>query len=171
MARQIVKLENCVDCKNELTKIGKPCKDGKIRCKECIRIMRANESKKETFDRIQNNPNNRKCPFCDIKFSRMRYGLEHLKKEHPDKTEKEFKYWIYTGQGDPIFCACGECDIEIDVNKFWSNPHEPKYMAGHNTKIHNNWGHNPVARENSNKSIRENFASGERSSKSSAYSR
>ena len=46
-------------------------------------------------------------------------------------------------------CGCGDT-----VKNEWSK--------GHYTQVHNNWGHNPKAIENSAKTRREQFKNGER---------
>ena len=104
---------------------------------------------------------NYKCPYCEKKFETYNGLSKHVIKEkkHGNITkEKLLTDFKYNGNRPTCKCGCGEY-TSINPN---NEAHFCEYVYGHGIKVHNNWGHNKKAQENSAETRRRQYESGER---------
>ena len=97
------------------------------------------------------------CKLCNEKFSKDWLLKRHITQNHKQTYEDYFVEFQMNGDKPTCKCGCGE------ITKF--NSVESKfaeYRRGHISRIHNNWGHNKKAIENSSKTRRQQFKDGER---------
>jgi hypothetical protein len=98
-----------------------------------------------------------KCSRCDKTFETYDQLRRHTGRIHKVNST-DFYVEIHLNGVWPT-CKCG-CGNEV----LWS--HQLKgfreFVAGHQSRVHNNWGHNPKAIEASSKTRREQFERGER---------
>lgn len=103
-----------------------------------------------------------KCPYCDKTYRTYNGLCKHVisHKAHGDGIDKNklLADFAYDGVRPKCKCGCGEY-TEID---YVGNAHFREYKQGHISRIHNNWGNNPKAIENSSNARRKQFESGER---------
>ena len=102
------------------------------------------------------------CPYCDRHFETYNGLCKHVfsnKSPHGKITQEklltDFKY-----NGIRPTCKCG-CGVFTEIS-YVGEAHFCDYALGHNSKIRNNWGHNEKAKENSSRTRREQYESGER---------
>lgn len=101
-----------------------------------------------------------KCPYCDRRFDNYNGLTKHIIrfKAHGDiSQEKLLSDYKYNGKR--LLCACG-CGKETEIG-YQGGVHFNELIQGHYSKVHNNWGHNEKALENSAKTRRTRFESGE----------
>ena len=103
------------------------------------------------------------CPYCDRRFETYNGLCKHVfsdKLPHGKITqEKLLTDFKYNGVRPTCKCGCGEyTSIRYDGIGI----HFCDYVLGHSSKIHNNWGHNENAIENSSETRRKQYKSGER---------
>lgn len=102
------------------------------------------------------------CPYCDRRFETYNGLCKHVFNEDKPhgyiSKEKLLADCFYDGVRPKCKCGCGEyTDISYE-----NGAHFREYKLGHNSKIHNNWGHNERAIENSSEKRREQYKLGER---------
>ncbi len=111
----------------------------------------------------QEDKGNFHCPYCERHFKTYNGLCKHVfsnKLPHGEITqEKLLTDYKYGGVRPKCKCGCGEyTNIRYDNG----GAHFCEYIIGHISKIKNNWGHNEKAIENSSKTRREQYKSGER---------
>lgn len=102
-----------------------------------------------------------KCPYCDLWFKNYNGLCKHIfrNKAHGDVSKEQLLTDTkYGGVRPTCKCGCGGYTTIINTN----GVHFADYIQGHWNKIHNNWGHNPVARQNSAETRRRQYAEGTR---------
>lgn len=103
-----------------------------------------------------------KCPYCDEVFKTYKGLCRHIfnKKVHGDTITHEqlLTDYMYNGIRPTCKCGCGEYTTMI----YTGGLHFADYVMGHHNRVHNNWGHNPKAKEHSAETRRKQYASGER---------
>lgn len=103
---------------------------------------------------------NIKCPYCERTFNNYNGLTKHVLrfKSHgeisPEKLLSDYKY-----DGKRPLCICG-CGKETEIG-YQGTIHFNYLIQGHYSKVHNNWGHNEKALENSAETRRNRFKSGE----------
>lgn len=103
---------------------------------------------------------NFKCPYCEKIFSSYNGLTKHVirfKKHGEISREKLLSDYKYNGVRPTCACGCGE---ETKIS-YQDGAHFNELIQGHYSRIHNNWGHNAKALENSAETRRERFKSGE----------
>ena len=101
--------------------------------------------------------NNFKCKWCDKTFDVYNSLSRHAIIMHKKTVGEVFVEVNLEGVWPKCNCGCGE-------NMLWSAKLKQfrRFKAGHQSRIHNNWGHNQKAIENSSNTRRKQFESGER---------
>ena len=110
---------------------------------------------------IETNEKKFKCPYCKQSFKTYNGLCKHVFSHngHPEITKEELLTQVfYNGVRPKCKCGCGEY---TDIS-YSGGIHFNEYVNGHNSRIINNWGHNPIAIKNSAQTRREQYASGER---------
>jgi len=98
-----------------------------------------------------------KCKRCEIEFESYDSLRRHSGKRH--KIHASAFYVEFYLNGVWPNCECG-CDQNTKWNS--ANGSFRRYIAGHQSRVVNNWGHNQKAIENSSNTRRKQFESGER---------
>ena len=104
-----------------------------------------------------------KCPYCGKFFKNYNGLAKHVlkyKAHGDDITQEQLVIDALYGGVRPT-CACG-CGEYTSLRMGDGGPHFNKYVMGHHNRVHNNWGHNPIAIQHSAETRRKQFASGER---------
>ena len=97
-----------------------------------------------------------KCDCCDREFTSLVGLMRHAFKMHQVSSQETYVRVVLGGQIPT--CACG-CD---EIPKYWGTDRGfSEFRPGHQSRVHNNWGHNPQAHENSRKTQLEMYANGE----------
>lgn len=114
------------------------------------------------FTNISVNIGNYKCPYCDKKFETYNGLTKHIirYKEHGNNITREKLLADFKYDGNRPKCKCG-CGEYTDIS-YVGGAHFCNYISGHQSRIHNNWGHNKKAQEHSAKTRREQYNRGER---------
>lgn len=102
-----------------------------------------------------------KCPYCDKYFDTYNGLCKHIFKysAHEGITQEQLLTDVkYGGIRPSCKCGCGGYTTIINTN----GVHFADYIRGHWNRVHNNWGHNLKAQENSAKTRREQYKSGNR---------
>jgi len=97
-----------------------------------------------------------KCIIDGKEFKNGGVLARHLKKEHGLIFNEYYHEHIIKSNEIPK-CKCG-CGQEMK----WKKSSYAEYSKGHYSRVHNNWGHNPKAIENSAETRRQQYANGER---------
>lgn len=98
-----------------------------------------------------------KCTRCEKIFGNyesLRKHVGRIHKIHSTEFRVEFRL---NGVWPVCKCGCGEKVKWSGRRKSFTD-----YCAGHQSRVHNNWGHNPKAIEASAETRRQQYASGER---------
>lgn len=96
------------------------------------------------------------CKRCNKEFDNYDSLRRHSSRIHKIKSSDFYVEFYLNGNHPKCKCGCGE-------QTTWFNGEFREYKKGHIARIHNNWGHNPKAIENSAETRREQFKNGERS--------
>jgi len=93
-----------------------------------------------------------KCPVCNDYTSDKLDSLRiHCQKKHNLPTKKLYTLlFLPEGKEPTCACGCGETTKFLTLQKGFS-----EYILGHASRVHNNWGHNEVARAKSLKKRRD----------------
>jgi very-short-patch-repair endonuclease/uncharacterized Zn-finger protein len=101
-----------------------------------------------------------KCPYCDRTFDSYNGLCKHIiKGKMHGEISKEKLLSDYKYDGKRPICACG-CGNETEIG-YIGGTHFNEMIKGHYSMMHNNWGHNQKAIDNSAKTRRSRFKSGE----------
>lgn len=97
------------------------------------------------------------CTKCDREFNSYESLRKHVGRIHKIHSTNFFVEYHLDGVWPTCGCGCGE-------KVKWSHSLKgfTSYKQGHQSRVHNNWGHNKKAIEASAQTRREQFASGER---------
>jgi hypothetical protein len=101
--------------------------------------------------------NNYDCGQCSKSFKKYSSLSRHMVTTHGVDSVAFFVHFYHNGKWPTCKCGCGKLVS-------W-NAGEKKmrdYVAGHQSRVKNNWGHNPKAAEKSAETRRQQFTSGER---------
>lgn len=112
-------------------------------------------------DDVDNSQFKFKCPYCEEKFETYNGLTKHVFRFSNHKCESKEQLltdFLYNGVRPTCKCGCGGF---TNIN-YYNGAHFNDYIRGHASRIHNNWGNNPKAVENSSKTRREQYQSGER---------
>lgn len=100
------------------------------------------------------------CPYCDRHFETYNGLCKHVfskEKPHGDITKENLLTdCFYGGKRPTCKCGCGE----FTGISYEGGIHFVDYKQGHQSKIHNNWGHNEKAKEKSIETRRKQYESG-----------
>ena len=103
-----------------------------------------------------------KCPYCGEEFKNYNGLSKHIfkyKAHGCDITkEKLLCDTNYGGNRPKCKCGCGEY-TEVGYN---GGIHFNDYVRGHQSRVHNNWGHNEKAKINSTNTRKNQFIVGSR---------
>lgn len=113
------------------------------------------------FTNQQKNDGEFKCPYCEKRFETYNGLCKHIfmYKEHGDITQEQLLTdYKYGGIRPKCKCGCGEY---TDIS-YANGAHFCDYVRGHQSRIHNNWGHNEQAKIHSAKTRRKQYIDGER---------
>jgi hypothetical protein len=92
------------------------------------------------------------CPLCKNKFNKINLIARHWHKIHNEEVGKLYGI-LYNVNNKEVYekryCKCG-CGQEV----------AREYVRGHSSRVHNNWGNNPKALENSINTRREMLKEG-----------
>lgn len=100
-----------------------------------------------------------KCPYCGIDVNTRRSLTKHVRKSHQSITNEKLLADVdYGGIRQTCKCGCGE----FTKISYFGGIHFNDYVAGHQARVHNNWGHNPKAISKSSETRRKQYSSGSR---------
>ena len=101
------------------------------------------------------------CPYCGKGFDSYNGLCKHVfrYKQHGDITPEQLLTDMKYGGVRPV-CKCG-CGQYTDIC-YEGEAHFRDFVRGHQSRVNNNWGHNPKAIENSAETRRQQYLSGER---------
>ena len=103
-----------------------------------------------------------KCPYCGEEFKNYNGLSKHIfkyKAHGRDITKEKLLCDVnYGGKRQKCKCGCGEY-TEIGYN---GGIHFNDYVRGHQSRVHNNWGHNEKAKINSANTRKNQFIVGSR---------
>lgn len=96
------------------------------------------------------------CKECNKEFKSL-WGLSsHNVQKHKLKPEDLYIKYELNGEKPTCACGCGETPNFLGIKKGFV-----KYILGHASRIHNNWGHNPEAIKKSHEIQKKMYESGE----------
>lgn len=97
-----------------------------------------------------------KCPECDY-FDELGGLRRHCVRSHDITAESLYRVLFLNGKEPACECGCGQV-----ITKFWGiEKGFSKFVRGHHSRVHNNWGHNKAAQEKSQDVRREMHKRGE----------
>lgn len=97
------------------------------------------------------------CKRCNKEFDNYASLRKHSSRVHKISSSDFYVEFYLNGEHPTCKCGCGE-------NVTWFNGEFREYKRGHISRIHNNWGHNQTAIDNSAQTRREQYKNGERDS-------
>lgn len=97
------------------------------------------------------------CKRCNKEFDNYLSLRKHSSRIHKIKSSDFYVEFYLNGEYPTCKCGCGETVT-------WFNGEFREYKKGHIARIHNNWGHNQIAIDNSAETRRNQYANGERES-------
>jgi len=97
------------------------------------------------------------CKLCRKEFNNNISLSRHMSKTHHIKCDQFYVDYFLNGEWPLCKCGCGEKVKWARQLKGFRD-----YIAGHQSRVHNNWGHNKKAIEKSAETRRQQYASGER---------
>jgi hypothetical protein len=97
------------------------------------------------------------CPLCKIRYDSVIGLNNHWVRTHKETSEKLYRILNNLPLDQKNLCACG-CKEEaryLGIERGYT-----EYVRGHSSRVHNNWGNNPKALENSINTRREMLKEG-----------
>ena len=103
-----------------------------------------------------------KCPYCDREFKTYNGLTKHMFKynAHGDGITREKLLADVRYGGVRPTCKCG-CGSYTDIS-YEGGAHFTDYIKGHQSRVHNNWGHNDEAIRKSSETRKRQYAIGSR---------
>ena len=98
-----------------------------------------------------------KCSKCEKSFESYDTLRRHVGRVHKISSVDFRVEYLLDGKHPTCKCGCGQ---KVKWSHGTKNFRE--YIQGHQSRVHNNWGHNQSAIEKSAETRRKQFASGER---------
>jgi len=95
------------------------------------------------------------CKRCNKEFDNYVSLRKHSSRVHKIKSSDFYVEFYLNDEHPTCKCGCGE-------QTMWFNGEFRQYKKGHIARIHNNWGHNQTAIDNSAETRRNQYANGER---------
>lgn len=100
-----------------------------------------------------------KCPYCGISINTRRSLAIHVRKCHQGISNERLLADVdYGGVRPTCKCGCGK----FTKISYFGGIHFNDYIAGHQARIHNNWGHNAKAIRKSSDARRRQYDDGTR---------
>lgn len=98
-----------------------------------------------------------KCKICNREFEKYKSLTKHVSRTHKIFIEQVHVDYKLNGIWPTCKCGCGE-------KTKWSRQLKGfrQFKSGHQSRVHNNWGHNPKAINKSSETRRKQFDSGDR---------
>lgn len=90
------------------------------------------------------------CPNCDYQNKSLNSLRIHASKRHQTSSESLYLSVVLNGIRPTCECGCGSHTKFNSLSAGYS-----KFVLGHASRVHNNWGHNPTAQAKSIKKRRE----------------
>lgn len=104
-----------------------------------------------------------KCPYCEEILKNYNGLAKHIMHSHKEVSKEQLLTdYYYGGERPKCKCGCGEYTKIIYDKKNHNQIKFADFCQGHQSRIHNNWGHNEKAKVNSAETRRKQYASGER---------
>ena len=97
-----------------------------------------------------------KCPECELFFNTKRFLQHHCKHIHQISSEDLYIRVFNNGVKPACACGCGETPKFYNIETGYT-----KYIRGHHSRVHNNWGHNESAKKKSRETINKMVENGE----------
>ena len=102
------------------------------------------------------DPSSFRCPTCDY-VDRLDGLRRHCVRSHGINAESLYRTLFMDGKQPTCACGCGEI-----ITKFWGiEKGFSRFVRGHQSRVHNNWGHNSGAQARSQDVRREMHRRGE----------
>ena len=95
-----------------------------------------------------------KCKRCRKIFSEYSPLRQHTSRVHKIRSQDFYVEWYLKGKYPTCKCGCGE-------RTSWAYNGFNKWIRGHISRVHNNWGNNPAAVEASRKTRKKMWENGE----------
>jgi len=96
-----------------------------------------------------------KCKRCDTKFLGLDALRRHVGRIHKVSSKEFFVEYHLNNKQPTCKCGCGE-------GTRWTGHGFDEWKRGHISRVHNNWGHNQTAIDNSSNTRRKQYKNGER---------
>lgn len=104
-----------------------------------------------------------KCPYCEEILKNYNGLAKHIMYSHKEVSKEQLLTdYYYKGERPKCKCGCGKYTKIIYDKKNHNQIKFADFCQGHQSRVHNNWGHNEKAKENSAETRRRQYASGER---------
>jgi hypothetical protein len=97
------------------------------------------------------------CDLCSKEFGSIESLRKHYGRKHNVSSQEFYNEFILNGNIPTCKCGCGEVPVFRGFVRGYGD-----WIRGHISRVKNNWGHNESAKENSSKTRREQFKSGDR---------
>lgn len=98
-----------------------------------------------------------KCKQCGEQFNSLDGLRRHSARIHKISSKELYNQIILEGNLPKCKCGCGETPKFMSFEVGYK-----EWIRGHISRIHNNWGHNQIAIENSSNTRRKQYKNGER---------
>lgn len=142
---------NCIVCKKEFPSRYGYSKFCSNRCNQ--KDYRNRKLRKEGINYLY------KCPECNIGFNKYSSLRKHRARAHKIPSEQTYIQFMLNNIVPTCKCGCGEKPKFLYEERGFC-----EYKTGHNSRVVNNWGHNPNFKEIKKKSAatqKKMFANGE----------
>ena len=104
-----------------------------------------------------------KCPYCNVIAKNYNGLAKHVMHAHKGITKEQLLAdYYYNGERPTCKCGCGQHTSIIYDKKNHNQIKFADFCQGHQSRVHNNWGHNEQAKEKSAETRRKQFENGER---------
>ena len=104
-----------------------------------------------------------KCPYCDTVCKNYNGLAKHVMHMHKEISKEQLLTdYYYNGVRPTCKCGCGQYTSITYDKKNHNQIKFADYCQGHQSRVHNNWGHNEKAKEKSAETRRKQFDEGAR---------